>query len=124
MVTFSGSGSIKIGQMAAFRGVDVVDPFDTAPPTTGIATIQANIGPLTGFTPTVANALVIVAGTRRSTHVSIDTLQGEGLPWAEIGEYSYDGGGDLSRACNRGQVFCNRGQVFHVPPRLARALRR
>jgi len=94
-VTYTGgaSGHTVIAQCCAFRGVDPSSPFDVIGATSSNAS-QANIGPISGITPTVEDACVIVMGHKADDWTSVATLSGDGLTWVEIGEPDSDLGND------------------------------
>ena len=87
-LTYAGTTSdIRFAQIYAFRNViDTGDPTDVL----GAAstnTAQANMGPITGITTTVAGGVVLVAGVREMDWAAgggLTPLSGDGLTWVEI----------------------------------------
>jgi len=96
-VPSGGSASEAVlAQCASFRGTHpttVVDVADSAGTT--LASIS-NIGPINPISPTANNGMVVVVGSRNSTWTSVAPLTGDGLTWAEIGEYVSAAWNDIS----------------------------
>src|SRR5437870_974588 len=101
--TYTGgaAGDDVIGQIAAYRGADRVNPLADLGAISNNAAAQ-NIGPITGFTPTNAgnNGAVIVLGHKGDDWTSIAALSGDGLAWVDIGQYSSTAGNDASIVWN------------------------
>lgn len=92
------TNATRIGQIFAFRGVDQTNPIPDLGPDSGNASAQ-NIGPITGFTPTINDGCVIVIGHKADDWTSVAVLTGDGLTWVEIGEPDSTLGNDA------GQVY-------------------
>lgn len=86
-ITPQATGNTVVGHVCAFRGVDRVNPINILGSTSENASAQ-NIGAITGITPTVRDGVVIVCGGKCDDWTSVDTLTGDSLTWAEIGEPS------------------------------------
>lgn len=88
-VTYTGGGSNQtvLGQMSAFRGTHTTNPMPDLGAISSNAA-AADVGPITGFTPTLADAdgAVIVFGHKADDWTSVAVLSGDGLTWAEIDE--------------------------------------
>jgi len=96
--TGAGPNQTVIAQIFAFRGTSTTNPIPDLGPNSGNAS-QQNIGPITGFTPTINDGAVIVIGHKADNWTGVGTLSGEGLTWVEIDEPSTTLGGDA------GQVY-------------------
>lgn len=92
-------GDTVIAQCAAFRGTHAV-PQDAPTSHAGSAVDAQNIGPIPSHTPTVSNALIVVAAMKTAAWTSVDPLTGDGLTWAEIAEPSSTVGNDRSIVWN------------------------
>jgi hypothetical protein len=92
--TGGGSGDDVIAQCASFRGVDTSAPFDSDGASYDSAAQVADIGPISGLTPGVSDAAVIVMGGKSDDWTSVATLTGDSLTWNEIGEPDAVAGSD------------------------------
>ena len=87
--TYTGgaAGQNVVGYIFVLRGADTADPLAvfSADSTNASA---ANIGPITGFTPTAAgnNGAVLVFGHKVDIWTSVDDLTQSGLTFIEVGE--------------------------------------
>lgn len=84
--TGGGTGDAVLGTVFAFRGVDTAAPIDvqgTVSVSGGVTAV--NIGPITGITPTVSDAAVIVLGNKSddsNNATPVAALTGDSLTWA------------------------------------------
>ena len=86
LIDQSGTNSI-VAQCAAFRGIDLVTPFDSHGTLRNYtASDLVDIGPITAASASDANGLVIVIGGKQDDFTSVATLSGDSLTWNEIGE--------------------------------------
>jgi hypothetical protein len=86
-VTPSGGSAndTLVAQAATFRGTKLSGVLDNVA-ADSIWTTSQNCGPITACVPTGADGLVVVVAGKQDDWTSVDTLTGDSLTWAEIGE--------------------------------------
>jgi hypothetical protein len=96
----SAQGAI-LSRGFALSGTDTVSPIDVTGTVFDSAS-SANIGPITGITPTVADYAVIVVGGRADDWTSVAPLTGDSLTWTETIDSFTTSGSDAGMVADVG----------------------
>lgn len=105
--TGTSTGGTAICFVKAYRGVDISNlPSSALAGSSGGNAFgtQQNIGVITGFTPTVDDALVIVMGGKKDDWTSVATLTGDGLTWTEDIDTFSTNSGDAGLVVNSAPI--------------------